>query len=89
MSSSIERHSNPTAWAAFWVALAGLVLMPIPLFIGLILGGGLSIIAAILTVIALFKGIARNGKGIAPVVFAAIFIALTWAGISVGGGTIW
>ena len=89
MSSSAERLTNRTAWAAFWVALAGLVLMPIPLFIGLILGGGLSIIAAILGVIALLKGLARSGKGIAPVVFAAIFIALTWGGISIGGGTIW
>ncbi|MBW9110321.1 hypothetical protein JNB63_09995 [Microbacterium trichothecenolyticum] len=89
MSSSVERQSNPTAWAAFWFALAGLVLMPIPLFIGLILGGALSIIAAVLAVIGLFKGLARNGKGIAPVVFAAIFIALTWGGISIGGGTVW
>jgi hypothetical protein len=89
MSSTVERRSNPSAWAGFWFALAGLVLMPIPLFIGLILGGGLSIVAAILTVIALLKGLARNGKGIAPVVFAVIFIALTWGGISVGGGTIW
>ncbi|MEI5583822.1 MULTISPECIES: hypothetical protein [unclassified Agromyces] len=89
MSSSVDQRSNPTAWAAFWVALAGLVLMPIPLFIGLILGGGLSVIAAILAVIALLKGLARNGKGIAPVVFAGIFIALTWGGISVGGGTVW
>jgi hypothetical protein len=40
-------------------------------------------------VIALFKGLARSGKGIAPVVFAAIFIALTWGGISVGGGIVW
>ena len=39
--------------------------------------------------IALFKGLARNGKGIAPVVFAGIFIALTWGGISIGGGTVW
>ncbi|MFF2274002.1 hypothetical protein ACFVTX_17135 [Agromyces sp. NPDC058136] len=89
MTDSTGRTSNPTAWAAFWVALAGLVLMPIPLFIGLILGGLLSIIAAVLAVIALLKGLARSGTGIAPVVFAAIFIALTWAGISVGGGTIW
>lgn len=89
MSSIVERRSNPAAWAAFWIALAGLVLMPIPLFIGLIVGGGLSIIAAILAVIALIKGLARSGKGIAPVVFAAIFIALTWGGISVGGGTVW
>lgn len=89
VTSPVVRRSNPTAWAGFWVALAGLVLMPIPLFIGLILGGGLSVIAAILTVIALLKGVSRGGTGIAPVVFAAIFIALTWGGISVGGGTIW
>jgi len=89
MSTFVQRRSNPAAWAAFWLALAGLVLMPIPLFIGLILGGGLSIIAAILAVIAFLKGLARSGTGIAPVVFAAIFIALTWGGISVGGGIIW
>ena len=89
MSNAVVRTSNPTAWAAFWVGLAGLLLMPIPLFIGLILGGGLSVVAAVLAVIALFKGLARNGKGIAPVVFAGIFIALTWAGISVGGGVVW
>lgn len=89
MSNAIERPSNPTAWAAFWVALVGLILMPIPLFIGLILGGGLSVIAAVLAVIALLKGLARNGKGIAPFVFAAIFILLTWGGISIGGGVIW
>jgi hypothetical protein len=89
MSSSVERPSNPTAWAAFWFALAGLLLMPIPLFIGLVLGGGLSIVAAVLAVIALLKGLARSGKGIAPVVFAAIFIAVTWAGIAAGGGIVW
>jgi hypothetical protein len=80
---------NPTAWAAFWVGLLGLVLMPIPLFIGLIVGGGLSVVAAVLAVIGLLKGLARGGKGIGPVVFAAVFIALTWGGISIGGGTLW
>jgi len=89
MSYATERRSNPTAWAAFWVGLAGLILMPIPLFIGLILGGGLSLVAAVLVVIALLKGLARSGKGIAPVVFAAIFVLLTWGGISIGGGWIW
>ena len=63
--------------------------MPIPLFVGLILGGGLSIVAAILAVIALFKGLARSGKGIAPVAFAGIFVALDVGGISLGGGVIW
>jgi hypothetical protein len=89
MSDAVARRSNPTAWAAFWFALAGLVLMPIPLFIGLIVGGGLSVVAAVLAVIALLKGLARTGKGIAPVVFAVIFIALTWGGISIGGGIVW
>lgn len=82
-------RSNPTAWWAFWVGLLGLVTMPIPLFIGLIIGGGLSLIAAVLAVIALLKGLARGGKGIGAVVFAAIFILLTWGGISIGGGVIW
>ncbi|MFI8594320.1 hypothetical protein ACIGCK_07815 [Microbacterium sp. NPDC078428] len=89
MSYTDQRTSNPAAWAAFWLGLAGLVLMPIPLFIGFFLGGGLSIIAAVFAVIGLLKGLARSGKGIGPVVFAAIFIALTWGGISVGGGIIW
>jgi hypothetical protein len=89
VSYTVERRRNPIAWAGFWVALAGLILMPIPLFIGLIIGGGLSVIAAVLTVIGLLKGLSRGGTGIAPVVFAAIFIALTWGGISAGGGTIW
>jgi len=87
--TTTARRSNATAWFAFWIGLAGLLLMPIPLFIGLILGGGLSLVAAVLAVIGLFKGLARGGVGIAPVVFAAIFIALTWGGISIGGGTIW
>ena len=89
MSYPVERRSNPSAWAAFWLGLAGLVLMPIPLFIGLIVGGLLSVIAAVFGVIGLLKGLARGGKGIGPVVFAAIFIALTWGGISIGGGTVW
>ncbi|MFS0713817.1 hypothetical protein ABC195_08025 [Microbacterium sp. 2P01SA-2] len=89
MSSSAVRRSNPTAWAAFWVGLLGLILMPIPLFIGFVLGGGLSLVAAVLVVIALLKGLARGGAGIAPVVFAAIFVLLTWGGISLGGGIVW
>jgi hypothetical protein len=89
MSYATERRSNPTAWAAFWVGLLGLILMPIPLFIGFFLGGGLSIVAAVLVVIALFKGLARSGKGITPVVFAGIFVLLTWGGISIGGGIVW
>ncbi|MEL5991125.1 hypothetical protein ACOKGD_00820 [Microbacterium phosphatis] len=87
--TNAPRTKNGTAWAAFWAGLAGLVLMPIPLFIGFILGGGLSLVAAVLGVIALLKGLARQGAGMAPLVFAGIFVALTWVGIANGGGIIW
>jgi len=84
-----NRRSNPAAWWAFWVGLIGLVLMPIPLFIGLILGGGLAAVAAILAVIGLLKSRHTGGRGIGPAVFAIVFVVLTYGGISVGGGTIW
>lgn len=83
------RRTNPWAWWAFWVGLLGLILMPIPLFIGLILGGGLAAIAAILAVIALFKSRHADGRGIAPAIVAAVFVLLTYGGISAGGGVIW
>ncbi len=85
----MERRSNPWAWWAFWIALLGLVLMPIPLFIGLILGGGLAFIAAILAIIALFKSRHAGGRGIAPAIVAAVFVIATYSGIGAGGGTIW
>lgn len=83
------KRSNPWAWWAFWIGLLGLVLMPIPLFIGLILGGGLAAIAAILAIIALFKSRHAGGRGIAPAVIAGVFVLLTYGGISLGGGIYW
>ncbi|MGM1029169.1 MAG: hypothetical protein ACQEWM_04745 [Actinomycetota bacterium] len=83
------KRSNPWGWWAFWIGLLGLVLMPIPLFIGLILGGGLASIAAILAAIALFKSRHSGGRGIAPAVVAIVLVLLTYGGISIGGGTIW
>ena len=72
MSSSVARRSNPTAWAAFWIGLLGLVLMPIPLFIGLILGGGLS------RVPELIDGLPA---AIAPHVFSDVFDTPVRAGL--------
>lgn len=83
------KRSNPWAWWAFWIGLIGLVLMPIPFFIGFFLGGGGAVIAGILALIALLKSRHSGGKGIAPAVLALIFVALTFTGISNGGGIIW
>ncbi len=63
--------------------------MPIPLFVGLILGGGLAIFAGVTAIIALLRSRHRDGRGIAPAVWALVFVALTFGGISVGGGVIW
>jgi hypothetical protein len=83
------KRANPWAWWAFWISLLGLILMPIPLFIGVILGGGPAVIAGILALIALLKSRHAGGRGIAPAVVALVLVALTFAGISVGGGTWW
>lgn len=83
------KRSNPWAWWALSIGLVGLVLMPIPLFVGLILGGGLASVAGILAIIALFKSRHAAGRGIAPAVVALVLVALTYGGISIGGGTIW
>ncbi|MGO3648851.1 MAG: hypothetical protein ACTJGQ_09405 [Agrococcus casei] len=86
---STPRKRNPTAVFAFWIGLLGLVLMPIPLFIGLILGGGLAFVALVLAVIGLLKSRHTAGRGIGMSVWALVFVALTYGGISVGGGVIW
>lgn len=85
----MTRRRNPAAWAAFWLGLLGLVLMPIPLFIGFFLGGGLGLIAGVTAIIALLRSRHRDGRGIAPAVWAIVFVVLTFAGISAGGGIIW
>lgn len=85
----MSKRRNPAAWWAFWLGLIGLILMPIPLFVGLILGGGLGTIAGITAIIALLRSRHRGGRGIAPGVWALVFVALTFAGISAGGGVIW
>lgn len=86
---SRERKRNPSATAAFWFGLIGLVLMPIPLFIGFFLGGGLALIATVLAVIGLFKSAHTGGRGIAMSIWALVFVALTFGGISIGGGIVW
>ena len=85
----MRKRRNPAAWAAFWLGLLGLILMPIPLFVGLILGGGLGLIAGVTAIIALLRSRHRDDRGIAPAVWALVFVALTFAGISAGGGIIW
>ncbi|WP_430591899.1 hypothetical protein [Humidisolicoccus flavus] len=87
--NTVQKKRNPTAVFAFWLGLLGLVLMPIPLFIGFFLGGGLAIIAGILAIIGLLKSRHTAGRGIGWAVFALVFVALTFGGISVGGGIIW
>lgn len=81
-----------TNHAATWslvTGILGLVLMPIPLFIGFILGGGLAVIAVILGIIGLLNSRSREGKGTARAIWGLVLAAITFLGISVGGGIWW
>ncbi len=85
----LRRRSNPTAVASFWLGLVGLILMPIPLFIGLILGSIFAVPAGILGIIGLLKSRHTDGRGIGWAVMGLIFVLLTFGGFSIGGGVIW
>jgi len=88
MTYQVERRGNAAATASVITGVLGLVLMPIPLFIGVILGAPLATIAIITGIIGLLN--ARRGRaGTARAVWGIALAVLTFLGISAGGGIIW
>lgn len=80
---------NSAATAALVFGVIGLVVTPIPLFIGLIVGGLLATLAVIFGVIGLLKGLARNGAGVARAVIGGGLGVLCFVLFGFGAGTIW
>ncbi|NQX13798.1 hypothetical protein HQQ80_19395 [Microbacteriaceae bacterium VKM Ac-2855] len=80
---------NSAATTALVFGVIALVLTPIPLFIGLILGGILAAVAVVFGVIGLLKGLARNGAGVARAVIGGGLGVLCYILMSFGAGTIW
>ncbi len=79
---------NGWASAALLFGIVAVVLTPIPLFIGLILGGGAAVLAAICAIVGFTRWF-RSKRGLARVIFAALLVWGAFAMISAGGGILW
>ncbi|WP_082480986.1 DUF2510 domain-containing protein [Rathayibacter sp. Leaf299] len=82
------RPTNGMAIAALILGCIGLFLIPIPFFIGLLLGGPPAVLAIILGIISLNRAHAA-GRGAAPATIGLILGCLTVLLIFTGAGTIW
>ncbi len=89
MSFTEGRRGNAAATVSLLTGILGLVLMPIPLFVGVILGAPLATIAIITGIIGVLN--ARRGRrgGTARAVWGIGLAVVTFLGISAGGGIIW
>lgn len=79
---------NGAAVAALVLGIAGFVLTPIPLFIGLILGGIPDVLAIVFGIVALVRA-SRVRVGTAPAVWGLVLGGLGFLSIFIGAGTIW
>ncbi len=81
-------RGNGWASLALFFGIAAIVLTPIPLFIGLILGGGAALLAAVSAIVG-FTRFFTTKRGLARVIFAALLVWGAFTMISAGGGILW
>ena len=81
-------RGNGWATAAFVFGVFAVVLTPIPFFIGLVLGGGAAVLAAIFAVVGLTR-VFMGKRGLVRVIFAGLLVWGSFAMISAGGGIWW
>ena len=79
---------NGAATAALVFGILGFLLTPIPLFIGLFLGGPLDILGIIFGIIGVSKA-GKVGRGGAAAVWGLVLSGLAFISIFLGAGTIW
>lgn len=85
---SVAGAGNGSAVAALILGIAGFVLTPIPLFIGLFLGGIPDVLAIIFGIVGIVRA-NKVRKGMALAVVGLVLGGLAFLGIFVGSGTIW
>ncbi|TPW77177.1 DUF2510 domain-containing protein [Schumannella soli] len=83
----IQRHGMATA--ALVLGICGFVLMGIPFFIGIFLGGPLDIVAVILGIVALTRLNQKQGVGKVPAIFGIVLGGVSLLSVFVGAGWIW
>lgn len=81
-------RGNGWASAALLFGILAVLLTPIPLFIGLILGGGAAVLAGIFAIVGLTR-VFTSKRGLARVIFAGLLVWGSFAMISAGGGIWW
>ncbi|MCU1411885.1 MAG: hypothetical protein JWR04_2592 [Rhodoglobus sp.] len=81
--------TNGAAIAALVLGIVGFVLTPIPLFIGLFLGGIPAILGVIFGIVGLTHSAPLGGIGKVPAIVGIVLGGLAILSIFVGAGTIW
>jgi Protein of unknown function (DUF2510) len=81
--------ANNLAVPSLVLGIIGFVLTPIPLFIGLFVGGIPDVLAIIFGIIGLVRAPQVAGRGFVPALLGLILGALGFLGIFLGSGTIW
>lgn len=80
---------NGFATAALILGIVGFILTPIPLFIGLVLGGIPNLLATAFGIAGIVKSRKLNGKGLVPSIIAIILSFFAGVAILFGAGIVW
>lgn len=80
---------NGLATAALILGIAGFVLMGIPLFIGLFLGGPLDILAVIFGILGIRRANQLGGVGKTTAIWGLVLASVSLVSVFFGAGTIW
>ena len=81
--------SNGVAIASLVLGVTGFVLMAIPFFIGLFLGGIPDLIAVILGIVGLTNPAAKLGIGRAPAIVGIVLGSISLLSVFLGAGWLW
>lgn len=80
---------NGFATAALVLGIFGFVVTPIPLFIGLFLGGLPNLLAIVFGIVGIVRANRLGGKGMAMAVVGLVLGSLATIAIFFGAGTVW
>lgn len=86
---AINGPGNGTAVASLVLGIVGFFLTPIPLFIGLFLGGIPALLAVILGIVGVVRSNNLAGLGKTPAIVGIVLGGLAIIAIFFGAGTIW
>jgi hypothetical protein len=81
--------SNGAAVASLILGLVGFFFTPIPLFIGLVIGGIPAVLGVILGIVGLVRAPSLGGRGFGMALAGLILGGLALLAVPLGSGTIW